>query len=157
MKTKTKWKKLLSLLLICMMLVSLLPTVAFAAEQTLIASKNGTGWEYDHDTKTLTLTDYTGTDLFHSDFDLTVNLAGNNTINYDGTTASQYYPIYAKNVTFTGSGTLNIILSTGNKDFYLNLAGVRALEKITKNCKCKLDTHTINFWRKPEILITQQA
>ena len=79
-------KRLLALFLAVIMVCTLLPMSAFAADAALTiggkdytASASGTGWSWDAAKKTLTLNGYSGGAIKY-DGDLTITLKGKNTI-----------------------------------------------------------------------------
>lgn len=106
-------KYLLSIITVIMLIFTANITVNAA---TVEGSAN-TGWSYDESTSTLTLTNYTSTEVIsidsetcqiYSDGDLNIVLEGTNNLNLTST-----YGIYVEgNVTVSGTGTLNISNAT---------------------------------------------
>ncbi len=148
MKEQTRGKRLLSILLACIMMISLVPTTVFAAQKYLDKDISESNWTYTGSTKTLQLSNYNGSDRFYTsgNVDLTVELVGTNTITYDinNTNDYSYYAIYGGNVTFTGSGTLNINLATGSDDYRQNLSAICATKKLTIENNVTLNINIVN-------------
>ena len=106
-------KYLLSIITVIMLIFTANITVNAA---TVEGSAN-TGWSYDESTSTLTLTNYTSTEVIsigsetcqiYSDGDLNIVLEGTNNLNLTST-----YGIYVEgNITISGTGTLNISNAT---------------------------------------------
>ena len=142
---RTKLKKSLSILLALVMLVGLLPTVAFAANQVLSSStgdKFGTNWSYTASSKTLTLDGYSGGDLFTlADDNSVINVTGTNTVTISESADKDIDGIKGnKGLVIKGNGTLTINVTCTCNDFRneikainANLGSLTICESVTVN------------------------
>ena len=121
-------------LLLFALIVMMFFTTCITVNATTIEKGLSTGWSYEESTSTLTLTNYTSTDVIsvgaetcqiHSDGDLKIILVGTNTLNLEST-----YGIYVEGtLTIGGTGTINITNTTN---------GIYSTKNIT------IDSGTIN-------------
>ena len=106
-------KHLLSIIIVVMLIF----TASITVNAATVKGSVNTGWSYYESTSTLTLTNYTSTEVIsvgsetcqiYSDGDLNIVLEGTNTLNL-----TSIYGIYFEgNLTISGTGTLNISNST---------------------------------------------
>ena len=106
-------KHLLSIIIVVMLIF----TASITVNAATVKGSVNTGWSYDESTSTLTLTNYTSTEVIsvgsetcqiYSDGDLNIVLEGTNTLNL-----TSIYGIYVEgNLTISGTGTLNISNAT---------------------------------------------
>ena len=148
-KKQVIWRRSISVFLALLLCLTLLPAAALAANtppritaiggdenQSISADKNGTGWSYDADSATLTLTNYSGGRIEvvgNKNQNFTLKLVGNNTITAGGS---------AYGLTVTSEDTSSLDNPTDYMDF-----------TITSDSGARLEVNGIDIVKRVNFII----